>query len=115
MKVVSGTGTYPNYTYQVREASYDSTNNYTTRKNINIQTNNSDSIYVSEFSYFFKTTRIKRFYDITFGDTVYNFGSYDNYSLKLKKNIGVIQCSYGRAGITFGYGTVYEIISYKLN
>ena len=115
LKVISVAGTYPNYTFQVRETRYDSTSNYTTQMNINIQKNNSDSIRVSEYTYFFKTTNIRRFYYITFGDTVYNFGSYDNYTLKLKKNIGAIQCYYGMAGITFGYSTEYKILSYTLN
>ena len=113
--VTSKSGSYPNWIYNLKETFLDSTNNSLTARFFNLITNSSDSIECVGNNYLIRMTKTRRFYDITFGNIVYQFLPYDNYTLKLEKNIGVIQCSYGRAGITFGYGTVYEIISYKLN
>lgn len=114
-KIESVVGIYPSYTFNIKETRYDSSDNSSSERFFSLRTNSSDSLELIGNSYLIRTSKIKRFYNITFGDTVYNFLPYDNYTLKLKRNIGAIQCHYGMTGITFGSSTNYEILNYTIN
>lgn len=113
-KVESVTGNYPNFSFNIKETRYDSSDNSSTERFFNLITSSSDSLECVGNNYLIRFSKIKRFYDITVGDSVYNFLPYDNYTLKLERKIGVIQCFYGSGGITFGSSTDFEIIDYML-
>lgn len=113
-KVESVTGNYPYLIFNIKESKYDSSDNSNTTEFFSFITNSSDSLEHLGNSYM-RLIKTRRFYDITFGNIVYQYLPYDNYTLKLEKNIGVIQCYYGYGGITFGYNTNFEVIDYKIN
>ena len=114
LHIISVVGTYPNYLFKFNEIRFDSSNNSVSEKYINIQINNSDSIIVSDWSYIFRTSTIKRYYSVTYPDTVYIYGV-ENSTTKLTRNKGIIQFYYGTGGITFGSFTNIEIIDYTIN
>ena len=115
LNVISAAGIYPNYTYRVKETRYDSTNNYTNHHYFNIQSNNSDSIFVSESSYLIKRTTIRRLREVTDPDTVLFFGGYEGLETKLKRNIGIVYVFYGFHGITYSNVTSFRLFSCTLN
>ncbi|MBK7228323.1 MAG: hypothetical protein IPH97_05555 [Ignavibacteriales bacterium] len=114
LHIVSVAGTYPNYLFKFNETRFDSSNNSVSEKYINIQTNNSDSIIVFDWSYIFRTSTIKRYYSVTSPD-IFNIFGFENSTTKLTRNKGIIQFYYGTNNITFGSFKNIEIIDYTLN
>jgi len=111
--IVSVAGVYPNFVYKIKEMRFDSTYNTSNETYINIQTNLSDSIKVLDLGYILKYPVIRRYYPLSYQDTVNVFG-YENSTIKLKRSNGVIQCYYGYGGITYGSFTNIDLINYKL-
>ena len=114
-EIESVSGAFPNFLFKLKETRYDSSDNSSTERYLDLLTNNSDSIEVLGSNYILRVQKMRRYYDTTYSDIAYIFTGYYNYTLKLKKNIGVIQCYYGVQGINFGEITNFEILCYTLN
>ena len=108
-EVMSMTGNYPNWIFNLKETYIDSTDNSITTNYFNIKTEQSDSILFAGPNKFF-ANKIRRYYGIENGEIVAT--PYPGH--EFKKNIGFIGFDYGWGGIQTGYNWWCEIIEYSL-
>ena len=108
-EVMSMTGNYPNWIFNLKETYLDSTDNSITTNYFNIKTEQSDSILFDGPNKFF-ANKIRRYYGIENGEIVAT--TYPTH--EFKKNIGFIEFSYGWGGIQMGQNWWCKIIDYSL-
>jgi hypothetical protein len=108
-EVLSKTGNYPNWIFNLKETYLDSTDNSITTNYFNIKTEQSDSNLFKGPNNFFDN-KIRRYYGIENGEIVAT--PYPAH--EFKKNIGFLGFNYGWGGIQMGQNWHCEIIDYSL-
>ena len=108
-EVLTRTGNYPNWIFNLKETYLDSTDNSITTNYFNIKTEQSDSILFDGPNKFL-AYKIRRYYGIENGEIVAT--PYPAH--EFKKNIGFTGFSYGWGGIQMGYNWWCKVIDYSL-
>ena len=108
-EVISKTGNYPNWIFNLKETYHDSSDNSITTNYFNIKTEQSDSISFIGVNNFF-ANKIRRYYGIKHGEIVSSLEPLHEF----KRNVGFIGFSYGWGGIQMGYNWWCKIIDYSL-
>jgi len=111
LEVLSKSGNYPYWTYNLKETFFDSTNNSITESYFNVMTSYNDSItFIGTNRLIGDNHSIRRYFTINYPETVSQMDPIHFF----KRNIGLTGFNYGWNGNQSGWNWRCELLDYTL-